>query len=162
MTSVVVIGIIVAGIAASIAFSTYMYTEYQPNFIFVGAGEAIQVGPVVYNVEHIGQHNGDKDIQPENTFFQIRIVAENVGDSQTILSGGQFYLLDEDEKKYQAVFGEFSDEDLFNADLKPNEPVTRTTQFDIPYDEDKNYRIGILPMKEQSSADIGIVCVQNC
>lgn len=162
MTSVAVMVIIIGAIAASLVLATYMYTEYQPNFIAVQAGQPVQVGPVVYTVEHIGQHEGDKDIQPEEIFFQIRISAENVGSSTTLLSGGQFYLLDENDKKYRAIFGEFSDEDLFNSDLKPNTPITKTTQFDIAYDEEKNYRIGILPLKEQSSNDIGIVCVQNC
>ena len=155
-------GIIIAAIAASMVFATYMYSEYQPNFIAVQAGQSVQVGPVVYTVEHIGQHMGDKDIQPEEIFFQIRISAKNVGDTTTLLSGGQFYLLDENDKKYRAIYGEFSDEDLFNDDLKPDESIMRTTQFDILYDEEKSYRIGILPTKEQSSIDIGIVCVQNC
>ena len=162
MTSVAVMIIIIAVIASSIVFATYMYSEYQPNFIFVQAGQAVQVGPVVYTVEHIGQHEGDKDIQPEDIFFQIKINAENVGSTTTLLSGGQFYLLDENDKKYRAIYGEFSDEDLFNDDLKPNVPITRTTQFDIIYDENKMYRIGILPVKAQSSNDIGLVCVQNC
>jgi len=162
MTSVAVMGIIIVGIAASIVLATYMYSEYQPNFIPVQAGQPVQVGPVVYTVEHIGQHEGDEDIQPDEIFFQIRISAENVGSKTTLLSGGQFYLLDENDKKYRAIYGDFSNEDLFNYDLKPNVPITRTTQFDILYDEEKRYRIGILPMKEQSSNDIGIICVQNC
>jgi len=162
VTSVAVMGIIIAGIAASIGFATYMYSEYQPNFITVQAGHPVQVGPVVYTVEHIGLHSGDKDIQPQEIFFQIRINAENVGSTTTLLSGGQFYLLDETDKKYRPVYGDFSEEDLFNDDLKPNETITRTTQFDILYDEEKIYRIGILPIKEQSSKDIGMVCVQNC
>lgn len=162
MTSVAIMGIIIAGIAVSMVFATYMYSEYQPNFITVQAGQPVQVGPVVYAVEHIGQHNGDKDIQPDEIFFQIRISAENIGTTTTLLSGGQFYLLDENDKKYRAIYGDFSDEDLFNDDLKPNVPLTRTTQFDILYDENKRYRIGILPVKEQSSNDIGLVCVQNC
>jgi len=162
MTSVAVMIIIIAVIASSIVFATYMYSEYQPNFILVQAGQAVQVGPVVYTVEHIGQHEGDKDIQPKEIFFQIRINAENIGSSTTLLSGGQFYLLDENDKKYRAIYGEFSDADLFNDDLKPNVPITRTTQFDILYDENKMYRIGILPVKEQSSNDIGLICVQNC
>ncbi len=162
MASSAVMVIIIAAIAASIGFATFMYSEYQPNFILVEAGEPVQVGPVVYTIEHIGQHKGDKDIQPEQTFFQIQITAENLGSSITLLSGGQFYLLDESDKKHEAVFGDFSDEDLFNDNLKPNTQVTRTTQFDILYDEEKTYRIGILPTKEQSSNDIGIICVQNC
>ena len=162
MTSFIVIGVIIAGIAASMAFATYMYYEYQPNFILVEEGVPVQVGPVLYTISHLGMHEGDDDIKPENIFFKIQIDAENLGPSTTRLSGGQFYLLDDSDNKFRAVYGEFSDEDLFNDQLEPNEPVTRTTQFDIPFDEDMTYRIGILPTKEQSSNDIGVICVLNC
>ena len=162
MTSFIVIGVIIAGLAASMAFATYMYYEYQPNFILVEEGVPVQVGPVLYTISHLGMHEGDDDIKPENIFFKIQIDAENLGPSTTLLSGGQFYLLDESDNKFRAVYGEYSDEDLFNDQLEPNEPITRTTQFDIPFDEDMTYRIGILPTKEQSSNDIGIICVLNC
>ncbi len=162
MTSFVTIGIIIAGIAASMVFATYMFNEYQPNFILVEAGQPVQVGPIIYTVEHLGMHEGDDDIKPNELFFKISIIAENVGSTTTLLSGGQFYLLDKNDKKYRAVYGQFDSEDLYNDNLKPNESITRTTQFDIPFDEDLKYRIGILPIKEQSSKDIGIICVMNC
>ena len=162
MASYAIIGIIIAGIAVSMVFATYMYYEYQPNFKLVEAGQPVQVGPVIYTVAHIGMHEGDDDIKPEEVFFQIKITAENVGSTTTLLSGGQFYLLDKNENKHRAVFGEFSNEDLFNDKLEPNDSVTRTTQFDILFDEEETYRIGILPTKEQSSNDIGIICVLNC
>ncbi len=162
MTSFATIGIIIAAIAASMLFATYMFNEYQPNFILVEAGQPVQVGPIIYTVEHLGMHEGDDDIKPNEIFFKINIIAENVGSTTTLLSGGQFYLLDENDKKYRAVYGEFDNEDLYNDDLKPNESITRTTQFDIPFDDDMIYRIGILPTKEQSSKDIGIICVMNC
>ena len=162
MTSFATIGIIIAAIAASMLFATYMYNEYQPNFILVEAGQPVQVGPVIYTVEYLEMYEGDNDIKPNEIFFKIKIIAENVGSTTTLLSGGQFYLLDENDKKYRAVYGEFDSEDLYNDDLKPNESITRTTQFDIPFDDDMIYRIGILPTKEQSSKDIGIICVMNC
>jgi len=162
MTSFVIIGIIIAGIATSMVFATYMFNEYQPNFILVEAGQPVQVGPIIYTVEHLGMHEGDDDIKPNEIFFKINIIAENVGSTTTLLSGGQFYLLDENDKKYRAVYGQFDSEDLYNDNLKPNESITRTTQFDIPFDEDMKYRIGVLPTKEQSSKDIGIICVMNC
>ena len=162
MTSFVTIGIIIAGIAASMVFATYMFNEYQPNFILVEAGQPVQVGPIIYTVEHLGMHEGDDDIKPNEIFFKINIIAENVGATTTLLSGGQFYLLDKNDKKYRAVYGQFDSEDLYNDNLKPNESITRTTQFDIPFDEDMKYRIGVLPTKEQSSKDIGIICVMNC
>jgi len=162
MTSILTIGIIIIGIATSMVFATYMYYEYQPNFILVDAGHPVQVGPIIYTIEYLGLHEGDDDIKPKEIFFKIGIIAENVGTSTTLLSGGQFYLLDKNDKKYRAVYGEFSNEDLFNDDLKPNESLSRITQFDIPFDEDMKYRIGVLPTKEQSSKDIGIICVLNC
>ena len=162
MTSFVTIGIIIAVIAASMVFATYMFNEYQPNFILVEAGQPVQIGPIIYTVEHLGMHEGDDDIKPNEIFFKINIIAENVGSTTTLLSGGQFYLLDENDKKYRAVYGQFDSEDLYNDNLKPNESITRTTQFDIPFDEDMKYRIGVLPTKEQSSKDIGIICVMNC
>ena len=143
-------------------FATYMYWQYQPNFIRVNAGELVQVGPVMYTVEHIGEHNGNKDTKPEGIFFQIQITAENVDTKTTRMYGGQFYILYRDDNKYQAVYGDFSQEDLFNEHLEPHVPITRTTQFDIPYDDNMQYKIGILPTKEQASPDIGIICVQNC
>lgn len=162
MTSYLTIGIIIAGIAASMGFATYMYYEYQPNFKLVDAGQPVQVGPIIYTIDYLGMYKGDDDIKPEEIFFQIEIIVENVGSSTTLLSGGQFYLLDENDNKYRAVYGEFSNADLFNDELKPGESLTRTTQFDIPFDKDAKYRIGVLPSKEQSSNDIGIICVLNC
>lgn len=162
MTSFLTIGIIIAVIVGSMIFASFMYLEYQPNFKLVEAGMPVQVGPIIYTVEYLGTHKGDDDIKPENIFFKIKIIAENVGTSTTILSGGQFYLLDEDDTKHRAVFGEFSNEDLFNDELKPNDSLSRTTQFDIPFDKEAKYRIGILPSKEQSSNDIGIICILNC
>lgn len=162
MTSYVAIGIIIAIIGASMIFATYMYYEYQPNFILAENGKPVQVGPVIYTIEYLGMYQGDDDIQPKDIFFQIEINAKNIGTSSTLLSGGQFFLLDENDLKFQAVFGDYSNIDLFNDELKPNESITRTTQFDIPFDENMKYRIGILPTKEQSSNDIGIICVFNC
>ncbi len=162
MASGLVIAVIIGVIIFSMVFAFYMYLLYQPNFIEVQAGEPIQVGPVKYIVGYEGEHTGNKDTQPEGTFFKIRITAENLDSETTILTGGQFFLLDESDKKYQAVYGKFSDEDLLTDLLELNVPVTWTTQFDIPYDEQEKYRIGILATKIQSSNDIGIVCVQNC
>ena len=154
--------IIVGAIAASMIFAMSVYSQYQPNFKFAQAGEPIQIGPVLYIVEHIAEHDGDDTTNPEGTFYQIQIIAKNLNSEDIRLSGGQFYLLDENEKKFQPIFGNFTSEDLFVEILKPNEEILRHTQFDIQYDDTKQYRVGILPSKQQSSTDIGIVCVQNC
>ena len=151
-----------AVIIVSIGFAIWSYLEWQPNFIYVNGGESVQVGPVKYIIEHIGEHNGDEKTSPEHTFVQISIIAENLGKESTRMNGGQFYILDENDAKVQPVYGNFSENDLLNDMLEQQVPVSFTTQFDIPYDENKQYRIGIKPTKEQASMDIGIVCIINC
>lgn len=158
------VGIIAAlvGISISIAIALYYYDQYQPNFVYAEAGEPIQVGPVKYIVEYDGTHEGDDDTVPENIFVKIRIKATNLSAEETRMSGGQFYIVDENNEKTQPVYGDFSDEDLLDYYLEPNKETTFTTQFDIPFDEGKQYKIGILPTKVQSSLDIGIICMLNC
>ena len=162
MAGIGTIAIFIGAIVASIVFASYMYLQYQPNFILVESGYPVKVGPVLYTIEPLGTFEGDSVTKPNGTFFQIQINAENLGLEETRMSGGQFYLLDESDRKYIAVFGNFTDQDLLRDFLEPNMPVTWNTQFDIPYDEDMTYRIGILPTKIQASRDIGIICVQNC
>ena len=158
MGLVVIIGVIIG----SMAIANYMYMQYQTNFIEVNAGETVLVGPVEYTLIFDGTHDGDKETQPENTFVQIAITAENVSDEKTMLSGGQFYLIDEKDRKYQAVFGEFSAKDLWLIGLDPNKPIEVTTQFDIEFDEDENYSIVIRPQKDQSTVDTASICITNC
>jgi len=161
MVRVFIIAVLVF-ITVSIGVAISYYLEFQPNFIYVNGGESVQVGPVKYIIEHIGEHNGDKKTSPEHTFVQISIIAENLDKESTRMNGGQFYILDENDAKVQPVYGNFSENDLLNDMLEQHVPISFTTQFDIPYDENKQYRIGILPTKEQASMDIGMVCIINC
>jgi hypothetical protein len=153
--------IFLGAIIVSIGVAIYAYVLYQPNFLLVEEGEPIQIGPVKYIISYEGQHNGNEGVRPENSFFMIRITAENLGSETTKISGGQFFLLDNNQK-IEPIYGEFSQEDLFIHDLEPKKLQSFTTQFDIDFDEEKKYKIGIEARKEQSSIDIGIVCVLNC
>ncbi len=158
----IAIVIFFVGIIVSIGVAMYAYNEYQPNFVNLKAGEPVVIGPVKYTIEYEGTHNGNKDTKPEHTFVKIRINVENLGEEDTSLSGGQFHLLDKNNKKYQAVYGKFSSEDLFVETLEPNKPKSYTTQFDAPFDEKSQYKIGVTPRKEQASRDIAIICILNC
>ena len=154
--------IVIGAIIGSMILANYMYTQYQTNFIEVNAGETVLVGPVEYIVTFEGTHEGDKETQPENTFVKIAITAENVSDENTVMSGGQFYLIDEKDQKHKAVFGEFSATDLLLVGLEPNKPIQVTTQFDVPFDEDENYKIVIRPQKDQATVDTASICLTNC
>jgi len=156
--------IVIGAIIASMVLANYMYTQYTTNYIESESGEIITVGPVEYVVTFEGTHQGSKEIVPENTFVMIGITAKNISDEKTMLTGGQFYIVDEKEQKHAAVFGEgeFDAKDLYIEWLEPNKPIERTTQFDIPFDEEKQYKIIIRPQKEQSTVDIAVVCITNC
>src|SRR3989338_2249216 len=154
--------IVIGAIVISMAAAMYMYTQYQTNFIIVKAGEPVVVGPVEYTITFDGTKKGKKETVHANTFVKIRIIAKNISDEKTRISGSQFYLIDEKQQKHQPVHGEFSTEDLSDAWLEPNKPVMLTTQFDIPYDEQKQYNIIIRPLKQQSSVDTALICITNC
>ena len=154
--------IVIGAIIASMGIAMFMYTQYQTNYIESSVGNPVMVGPVEYVITFEGTHEGDKDTAPENTFVKIGITAKNTGDEKTLLSGGQFYLVGDKDQKHKAVFGEFSSKDLWNVWLEPNKPIERTTQFDIPYDEEKQYKIIIRPQKEQATVDTASICLTNC
>jgi len=154
--------IVIAAIIGSMALAMFMYTQYQTNYIESSVGNPVMVGPVEYVVTFEGTHEGDKDTVPENTFVMIGITAKNTGDEKTLLSGGQFYLVGDKDQKHKAIFGEFSSKDLWMEWLEPNKPIEITTQFDIPFDEEKQYKIIIRPQKEQSTVDTASICLTNC
>ncbi len=154
--------IVVVAVIASMGLAMYMYTQYQTNFVQVNAGEPVNVGPVQYIVMFDGTHMGNKDTTPENTFVKIKIEAENTGDEKTRMSGGQFYLVDEKNQNHRAIYGGFSTTDLIDDWLEPKKPVSWTTQFDVPYDEDAKYEIVIRPTKEQATVDTARICIVNC
>ena len=154
--------VVIGAIIASMALAMFMYTQYQTNYIESSVGNPVMVGPVEYVITFEGTHEGDKDTVPEHTFTMIGITAKNTGEEKTLLSGGQFYLVDEKDQKHKAVFGEFSSKDLWLEWLEPNKPIEITTQFDIPFDEEKQYKIIIRPQKEQATVDTASICLTNC
>ena len=154
--------IVFTAVIVSMAAGMYMYTQYQTNYITSVAGEIVTVGPVEYVITFEGTHEGSEEVVPENTFVMIKITAKNISNEKTPLTGGQFYIVDEKEQKHEAVYGEFSSKDLLIEWLEPNKPIEITTQFDIPFDEEKQYKIIVRPQKEQSTVDTAVVCITNC
>ena len=159
-----VVIMIIGGIIVSMGAGMYMYSQYQTNYITAIAGDTITVGPVEYVITFEGTHNGSEEIRPENTFVMIGITAKNTSDEKTLLTGGQFYIVDEKDQKHEAIYGEgeFSSKDLFIEWLEPNKPIEITTQFDISFDEESQYKIIVRPQKEQSTVDTAVVCITNC
>ena len=154
--------IIIGAVIGSMVAANYMYTQYQTNYIETVAGKTVTVGPTDYIITFEGTHNGDKETRPVNTFVKIGITAKNTIDEKVLVSGGQFYIVEEGKQKVEAVYGAFSSKDLLLDWVESGDTIERTTQFDIPFDEEKQYKIIIRPQKEQSTVDTASVCITNC
>lgn len=154
--------LVIGGIIISIGLGMYMYIQYQPNMISAKSGEIIVVGPVEYTVIFDGTSKGNKNTIPKDTFVSIKITAKNIKSENTWISENQFFFVDEKEQKHKPIHIGLSKDELKNFWLKPNKASMFITQFDVPYDESKQYNFIVLPSKQQSSLDIALVCITNC
>jgi len=179
----IMLGIVIG----SISISLYLLEEQRLVDITEESGDLITVSNVEFNISYIGNYESlektkeYKEIEKtqaikglatseiaEGVYFQIQITAHNIGAETVRFSGGQFYLFDINQEKYDAIFigyaGSDIIEELSRVDLLPGSSVTVTTQFDIPYDEEMKYTVGILPDRFglQESQERGFVCIKNC
>ena len=179
----IMLGIVIG----SISVSMYLFLDNQFVDIFEESSGSITVGNVEFYVNHIGNYEilektkGYTEIEKtqvvkglvtseiaEGVYFQIQITAHNIGTETVRFTGGQFHLYDIDKTKYDAVFIGYADsggiEELSVVDLLPNGSVTVTTQFDVPYDDEMRYTVGIIPDRFglQDSQERGFVCMKNC
>ena len=181
--TVIMLGIVIG----SICVSMYLFLDGQIVTITGEPGNSITVGNVEFNIIHIGNYEilektkEYKELEKiqiikglatsetaEELYFQIQITAHNIGNETVRITGGQVYLYDINEEKYDAVFVGYANsgmiEELSVIDLLPDSSVTVTTQFDIPYDDKMQYTVGILPDRFglQDSEERGFVCIKNC
>ena len=181
--TVIMLGIVVG----SICVSMYLFLDGQMVTITGEPGNSITVGNVEFNIIHIGNYEilektkEYKEIEKtqtikgiatnemaEGVYFQIQITAHNIGTETVRFTGGQFHLYDIDNTKYDAVHIGYDTsegtEELSVVDLLPDGFITVTTQFDIPYDDEMRYTVGIIPDRFglQDSQERGFVCMKNC
>ena len=182
--TLIMLGIVIG----SICVSMYWFLDEQIVTITGEPGNSITVGNVEFNIIHIGNYETLEKTEEfreeeqktetvkrlatsemaEGVYFQIQITAQNSGTETVKFTGGQFYLYDIDQEKYDAVFDGYADsgmiEELSVIDLLPDSSVTVTTQFDIPYDDKMQYTVGIIPDRFglQDSEERGFVCIKNC
>ena len=178
----IMLGIVIG----SICVSMYLFLDGQLVDITEESGDSITVNNVEFNISHIGNYETlekTKEYEElektqakkglatseiaEGVYFQIQITAHNIGTETVRFSGGQFYLYDINQEKHDAVFIGYAGsdiEELSRVDLLPGSSVTVTTQFDIPYDDQMKYSVGIIPDRYglQESQERGFICVKNC
>ncbi len=147
-------GIIVIGaIFAVLSVSFYFYSGEVLTEVKVSSfGEPVQVGDVMFDVQYVANFDylektkefklaekGEIDRglieasneKPTHTYFQIQVTAENKGSEIVRLTGGQFHLYDDSNKRFSPTFVGYGETELSLVDLEPQKAVTLTTQFDI-------------------------------
>ena len=179
----IMLGIVVGSICVSI----YLFLDSRIVDITEEPDGSITLGDVKFHVNHIGNYEILEKIKEyselektqavkglatseiaEGVYFQIQITAHNIGAETVRVTGGQFYLFDIDKTKYDAVYIGYDTssgtEELSVVDLLPNGSITVTTQFDIPYDDEMKYTVGIIPDRFglQDSQERGFICIKNC
>ena len=179
--------IMIAAIIVSIGIAFLFYGEESFREVKVSSwGEPIMVGAVNFDVQYVTNYDflektqdrkewEKKQIEefgimeptkekPDGVFFQIQITAENTGDEIVKVTGGQFHLYDIDDKRWSAAFVGYGEPELSVVELEQNKAVTVTTQFDIPYDEEMAYRVGIVPNRfgMEQTTEIAFICIKNC
>jgi len=179
----IMLGIVVGSICISLS----LFLDERLIDITEESGDAVTVNNVEFNISYIGNYESLEKMEEykelektqvvkglatseiaEGVYFQIQITAHNIGAETVRFTGGQFYLFDINQEKYDAIFigyaGSDIIEELSRVDLLPGSSVTVTTQFDIPYDEEMKYTVGILPDRFglQESQERGFVCIKNC
>ena len=179
----IMLGIVIG----SISVSMYLFLDGQMVTITGEPGNSITVGNIEFNIIHIGNYEilektkEYKELEKiqiikglatsetaEELYFQIQITAHNIGSKTVKITGGQIYLYDINQEKYDAVFVGYAGSDIIEElsaiDLLPDSSVTVTTQFDIPYDDKMQYTVGIIPDRFglQDSEERGFVCIKNC
>ena len=175
----IMIGIVVG----SISISLFLFLDERLVDITEESGDSVTVNNVEFNISYIGNYESlektedYKELEKtqivkglatseiaEGVYFQIQITAHNIGTETVRITGGQFHLFDINNTKYDAVFIGYGEGELSLIDLEPNSSITVTTQFDIPYDDQMEYRVGIIPDRYglQDYQERGFVCVKNC
>ena len=131
--TVIAIGIVIG----SISVSMIIFWESQTTSKFSEYGDEIKVGNVKFNVQYVTNYEfleKDKAQQefqelyietgpnpgllsqsseiPEGVYFQIQITANNTGNETVELTGGQFFLYDINNKKHEAKFIGYGENEL--------------------------------------------------
>ena len=177
--TLVILGVVIG----SISVSMFLFIDNLTIDVTSESGEPIQVGDVKFDTQFVSIYEilekkseyleFEKDLiekgistseTPDGIYFQIQITAHNMGTEIVRITGGQIHLFDSNNTKYDAVFIGYGDDELSIIDLEPNNSVTVTTQFDIPYDDQMKYSVGIIPDRFglQDSQERGFICVKNC
>ena len=70
----------------------------------------------------------------------------------------------DDGNGHPKIYLTIGENELTVLELEPNNPITVTTQFDVQYDDEMKYTVGIIPNRYglQDTQEMAFICVKNC
>ena len=133
-----------------------------PSKSMAQIGQIVEVAGIAYKVrDSPTTSEGTYFVRPDGIYFKIPVTIENLRKQTASVSIDNFLLIDEMEREYDAVFKLLTDS-LGFEDVQPNLPINRSVIFDIPYDENLEYKLLIKPDLFEVSSDEAIICIKNC
>ena len=154
---VVIIGVLAYYQLGSINTQLSKQTTYK-------IGDTVTLDGISYMVTDSPTRTaGDTSKRPDGIYYRIPLKMENLGKQQKSVFRDQFTLIDSKNREYKTDKYWFSyTRDLVGGEgLSFNFPIERGIYFDIPYDEELQYKLKIKPWGKISFS-YEIICVENC
>jgi len=106
---------------------------------------------------------GDTTKKPDGIYYRVSLKMENLGKGQKSVFNSQFILIDSKNREYETdrYWSSYIEDLVGGEGLSFNFPIERGIYFDIPYDEELQYKLKIKPWGKISFS-YEIICVENC
>jgi len=127
-------------------------------------GEKITLDGISYMVtESPTKTTGNTSKRPDGIYYRIPLKMENLGKQQKSVFLDQFTLIDSKNREYKTdeYWSDYVKDLIGGEGLSFNFPIERGIYFDIPYDEELQYKLKIKPWGKISFS-YEIICVENC
>jgi len=138
-------------------------TELSKQTIYQ-IGDKVTLDGVSYMVtDSPTRTTGETRKKPDGIYYRIPLEMENLTKQQKSVFRDQFTLIDSKNREYKTdKYWFYYVEDLVGGEgLSFNFPIERGIYFDIPYDEELQYKLKIKPWGKISFSYV-IICVENC
>ena len=105
----------------------------------------------------------DLSKKPDGIYYRISLKIENLVKEQKSVFNDQFTLIDSKNREYEVddYWLDYNKDLVGGEGLSFNFPIERGIYFDIPYDEELQYKLKIEPWGKISFS-YEIICVENC
>jgi len=127
-------------------------------------GEKVTLDGISYMViDSPTRTTGDASKKPDGIYYRIPLKMENLGKQQKSVFRDQFTLIDSKNREYKTdkYWSDYINDLVGGEGLSFNFPIERGIYFDIPYNEELQYKLKIKPWGKISFS-YEIICVENC